>query len=268
MVQLLWDVSAQMNSSSQPQLPALFESFLLTPGNFFFRFRNALFPITFVALFFITRPALFLGSSILDRIVVILGVLIALAGQTFRVLVIGYAYIKRGGKEGRVYADTLVSKGFYAHTRNPMYVGNFLITVGLGIVYGSPWIYFFVIPFFAFVYLSIVTAEESYLKNKFKAEYEEYAKRVNRFLPNFRGLGESLKEFRYDWKRALRKDYGTLFGTFAGIVIINVWKNYYIYGFGAKKNEIILLAILLVPVILFYAVVRYLKLNGRLASSG
>ena len=234
-------------------------------GNFFFRFGNVLFPITFVVLFFTTRPALFLDNPALDRIVSAAGILIALTGQAFRLLVIGYAYIKRGGKEGRVWAENLVIKGFYAHTRNPMYVGNFLMTVGLSMLYGSPWAYFAVIPFFSFVYASIVAAEENYLKSQFGKAYEDYMRQVNRFVPNFHGIRQSLAEFRYDWRCALRKDYGTIFGLIAGILFISGWKAYYVFGFEASRKEIFTCGLLLIPAIAFYAVVRALKLSGKLS---
>ncbi len=262
MVQLLRDCSAEMNEVKT----SVWRQFVLVSGNFFFRFRNALFPVTFAVLFLLTRPALFLGNQTLDSIIVMLGILVALAGQVFRLLVIGYAYIKRGGKEGKVYADDLVVRGFYAHTRNPMYVGNFLITVGLSLVYGSPWVYFFVIPFFSFVYLSIVMAEETYLRGKFGREYEEYERRADRFWPNFRGIGDSLKEFQYDWRRALRKDYGTVFGLMFGILFIKAWKAYFIFGFAEKKSELFVFGLLLIPAIVFYSVIRYLKLSGKLVS--
>ena len=239
---------------------------MISAGNLFFRFRNALFPIIFVALALLTRPAFFLGNPHLDQIVVWLGIVTALAGQCFRLFVIGYAYIKRGGKDGKVYADDLVTQGVYAHSRNPMYVGNFLIAVGLGLVYGSPWVYFFVIPFFAFVYLSIVEAEEAYLRKRFGQTFDDYAKRVNRFIPDFRGLGKSLAGLQYNWKKVLRKDYGTLFGTFFGMVAIRIWKLYYLFGFAEKKNAILFLAAFIPPGLCLYLLVRYLKLTGRLAS--
>ncbi len=239
---------------------------MISAGNLFFRFRNGLFPVIFILLALFTRPAFFLGHPDLDKIVVTLGILIALAGQCFRLFVIGYAYIKRGGKDGKVYADDLVTQGVYAHSRNPMYVGNFMIAVGLGLVYGSPWVYFFVIPFFAFVYLSIVEAEEAYLKKRFGKEFDDYAERVNRFWPNFRGLGKSLAGFEYNWKKVLRKDYGTLFGTLFGIVAISIWKMTYLYGFAEKKSTILSLALFIPVGAILYSLVRYLKLTGRLAS--
>ena len=45
-------------------------------------------------------------------------------------LTIGYEYIVRGGRQGKVYAEDLVQGGVFAHSRNPLYLGNLLIIVG------------------------------------------------------------------------------------------------------------------------------------------
>jgi protein-S-isoprenylcysteine O-methyltransferase Ste14 len=236
----------------------------LACGKFFFKHRNGLFPFLFAVLVLVTRPALFMGSVALDRMVVALGVVAALAGQALRLAVIGYAYIKRGGREGKVYAADLVVRGFYAHSRNPMYVGNFLIAVGLGLVFGSPWVYAFVIPFFSFAYLAITAAEEAYLRAKFGPQYEAYERSVNRFIPNFRGLGKSLEDYSYDWRKALSKEYGTVFGCLLGMVVLSIWKQVYLYGYASRKPLVLGLAALLVPIFIFYAVARFLKVTKRL----
>lgn len=242
----------------------MIQKILLASGNLFFRVRDALFPVIFIGLFLFTRPALFWGNEFLDRFIVATGIITALAGQCFRLSVIGFAYIKRGGKEGRVYADDLVIEGFYAHTRNPMYVANYLMTVGLGLMYGSPWVYFFVIPFFSYVYLSIVVAEENFLRTKFGAGYDEYCRKVNRFVPDFRGLKDSLNKYSYDWKKVIRKEYGTLFGTLFALDFIPLWKAWCLYGFSEKKTEILVRLLLLVPGIFGYLWVRKLKKSGKL----
>lgn len=242
----------------------MFHKILLASGNLFFRVRDALFPTLFISLFLFTRPALFLGSESLDRVVVALGAVTALAGELLRLSVIGFAYIKRGGKEGRVYADNLVIEGFYAHTRNPMYVANYLMTVGLGLMYGSPWVYFFVIPFFTYVYLSIVVTEEDYLRGKFGADYDVYCRKVNRFIPDFRGLRQSLEKFSYDWKKVVSKEYGTFFGLFLALDFIPLWKAWWIHGFSARKTEIVI-RLLIIPAGFFcYLLVRQLKKSGKL----
>ena len=236
-------------------------SFTQRCGNFFFKYRNGLFPGVFAVLFLVSRPPA-AGNFPRDFFAMALGILLVLAGQGFRLAVIGYAYIKRGGKEGRVYADDLVTRGFYAHSRNPMYVGNFAVVLGICILYGSPWAYFFVLPFFAFAYESITVAEETYLRERFGAEYEAYRRRVNRFWPNLQGMRESLKEFEYDWKRALRKDYGNIFQNFSAALFVLAWKCW------AGPRAVVFYGVLPAAALLaaFYSWARVLKKSGRLSS--
>lgn len=238
---------------------------IISAGNGFFKFRNAIFPVTFLLIFLVSRPGSYsLGSRTADRAVFVAGALLALAGQAFRLAVIGYAYIKRGGKEGKVYADTLVVRGFYAHTRNPMYVGNAAIAIGMSLIYGSAVTYFVAIPFFIFVYLCITATEEKYLRGRFGASFESYMKNVNRFIPNFSGLGRSLGEFRYDWKKAVRMDYGTSFLVFLGIGFVGAWRAYPRFGPRAVITFVAYGAVLLI----YYGWARFMKKTGRLASAG
>jgi protein-S-isoprenylcysteine O-methyltransferase Ste14 len=142
-----------MNSNSS-LYPAL-----LASGRFFFRFRNALFPVVLLAVVILAQPAELLGNPALDRFATALGLLIALAGEAFRMIVIGYAYIRRGGRNKEVFANELVTRGFYAHTRNPMYVGNFMVVVGFALLFGSAGVIALVVPFFAWVYLAITSTQ-------------------------------------------------------------------------------------------------------------
>ncbi|HVP77271.1 MAG TPA: isoprenylcysteine carboxylmethyltransferase family protein [Thermodesulfobacteriota bacterium] len=241
-------------------------AFLLRSGALFFRFRRYLFPVFVVILFFFTRPALFLGSRNLDVLIVMIGWIMALAGLGFRLFVIGFAYIKRGGKEGKVYADNLVVEGLYAHVRNPMYIGNFFIIVGLGLIHGSLWVYIFLIPFSTFAYLSIVVTEEEYLRNRFGAEYDAYCANVNRFIPDFSGIRQTLNTFTYDWKKALRKEYGTSLGGLIGCYATGLRKMYLCYGLNLSAHKLLLIIVPIIFIGIAYGVVRYFKKKGKLKS--
>ena len=240
------------------------EKTIITLGKFFFKYRNALFPLVYLGLLVLTRPALFLGNARLDRYVCALGVLLTVAGQALRVLVIGFAYIIRGGRDGKVYAESLVQSGFYAHSRNPMYVGNYLMMVGFVLLYGSLWGYVLVLPFFTLVYYAIVKTEEGFLREKFGREYDEYSARVNRFIPSVRGLQQSLQSYRYDWRKVLQKEYGTITLLLCGILLVLVWKEIALFGPERVRREIWVLALMLIPILVFYGTVRYLKKSGRL----
>jgi hypothetical protein len=164
------------------------------------------------------------------------GVLMALAGGVLRLVTIGYEYIHRGGKDKKVYAGRLVRGGVYACTRNPMYTANLLIAAGMTLATCSPVAYAVLIPFFAFVYQAIVSAEEAYLQKKFGRDYEEYCTTVNRFLPSLRSLGRSVS-MRFDWKRAIMKDLSTLMGLLVGLSLLPVWRSYFLEGFVAAKAK-------------------------------
>ena len=74
-------------------------------------------------------------------------------------LVIGLVYITRGGQNRQVWADALVDRGMFAHSRNPLYVANLLLFLGLAIVHNGWAMYLIVLPFFVVAYVCIVAAE-------------------------------------------------------------------------------------------------------------
>jgi protein-S-isoprenylcysteine O-methyltransferase Ste14 len=238
----------------------------LALGSFFFRFRNAVFPIVFLAVVLFVPPARFLGHPAADLAVTTAAAVVLLLGQLIRCLTIGLVYIKRGGRNKRVYADQLVVEGIYAHTRNPMYVGNFMIAAGVCFMHGSPVVYLGVLAFFVVVYLSIVTAEERYLAGRFGPEYGEYCRSVNRFWPRLRGLRETLSQHTFDWKKVVEKEYGTVFSSLIAVYMVPLWKYFTLHGWEQGRGREAVLALPLVPVIVAYGVARYLKKSGRLRS--
>lgn len=80
----------------------------------------------------------------------------------------------------------LVATGFYRYVRNPMYVGVLAVIIGhfLWFAYWNLLIYAIVV-FVAF-HTFVRYYEEPTLKRKFGAAYEDYLKRVPRWLPRFR----------------------------------------------------------------------------------
>lgn len=80
----------------------------------------------------------------------------------------------------------LVSVGLYRHVRNPMYVGGILIL--LGWVLWSPSLSMAVMPilFFVAAHMFVTLYEEPTLKRKFGGAYENYLKRVPRWLPKMK----------------------------------------------------------------------------------
>ena len=185
------------------------DSLLVRLGNVVFKVRDGLFPAVLVLLFVLTKPEWPGSSQRLDDILDLVGVLVALLGQALRVAVVGTVYVIRGGRNRKVYAEELVSGGFFAHCRNPLYVGNLLVLLGLFLIWNSPAAYLVAVPFFLLAYSAIVAAEERFLRGKFGEEFDAYCARVPRWIPDFRGLKASLAGMRFHWQRVVIKEYGS-----------------------------------------------------------
>jgi protein-S-isoprenylcysteine O-methyltransferase Ste14 len=80
----------------------------------------------------------------------------------------------------------LVVVGFYRYVRNPMYVGVLATIIGHFLWFGY-WnlLIYAVIVFLAF-HTFVTLYEEPTLKRQFGAAYEDYLKRVPRWIPRFR----------------------------------------------------------------------------------
>jgi protein-S-isoprenylcysteine O-methyltransferase Ste14 len=233
-------------------------------GNFFFHYRNVLFPVILTAGALLLQPQIIFDSPMADRILGTLGAGMALLGEAVRFVTIGFEYIHRGGKDGQIYAARLVRGGVYGITRNPMYVGNALIMIGLIVLFGSPWGYFILIPFFLFVYQSIVVAEENYLRNKFGGEYHDYESAVGRYLPTLSRVAESFSGMRFNWRRIVRQEMGTVVGLTIGFILIPVWRTYYLHGIDPSKAAAARAFWLCLGVLVVYFFLKRLKKNNKL----
>lgn len=236
-------------------------------GHFFFFARNALFPLVFLLLLFTTQPEFPFDNERTDMWLDLLGFMIVLSGQACRALAIGQAEnIRRGGRQKRVAAKRLIQHGIYAHTRNPLYVGNLLIVIGLGLIANNHWWYIFVFPLFLSVYWSIVFAEEDFLSRQFGQEYTEYRQTVNRFLPRLQGIRRSCKECEFDWMRVFRKEYSIACSWLSMTIGLLIWERWKRFGYAQRELQIEGLTLGLVLVLLLYVSIWRLKLAGKLQS--
>lgn len=233
-------------------------------GNFFFKYRNWIF-ILFYAALFIPSPALFSPKWFGPHYYywpIGLGLFITCMGQLIRGLTIGLAYIVRGGKEGKPYAEGLVTEGIFSHCRNPLYVGNILMLLGVGILANSLLYVAIMIPVFLFIYQAIVLAEENFLRGKFGAGFDAYCKNVNRWWPNLKGIGITFRSMHFNWKRWILKEHTTQFIWLIGITLLLLLNYPQLTGHDEKLRNI-LLGVILACLLLIYLLIRYLKKTGR-----
>jgi len=236
---------------------------MLAIGNFFFKYRNLLFVFLYLALF-IPSTEIFREERLGPDYYLyplILGLSITIFGQLIRGVTIALKYIVRGGKNKEVYADDLVTEGIFTHCRNPLYVGNILMLVGVGILINSLLFVAVFIPLFLFIYQAIVLAEEHFLRNKFKAQFDAYCSKVSRWWINFNGLGKTMSKMDFNGKRWLIKEYNTQTVWATGIAIILLFYYPQLTNYDTDLRDKIFISSLVILGIYYFSI-RYLKKSG------
>jgi protein-S-isoprenylcysteine O-methyltransferase Ste14 len=76
----------------------------------------------------------------------------------------------------------LVTTGIHGWTRNPIYLGLFLIYVAIAVAARSPWILILTLPLAIAMRYGVVAREEAYLERRFGDAYRDYKARVRRWL--------------------------------------------------------------------------------------
>jgi len=263
------------SSSAKVPLPAIpppvlagrRHSFMISCGNWLFAYRDYLFPLLFLLMLLTTKPSLPFDSERIDRWLDVLGLAVILAGQACRCLALGFVdNIRRGGRKKRIAAQALIRRGVFAHTRNPLYVGDLLIVCGLVIIASCQWGYVLILPMFLGVYWAIVLAEEDFLRQKFGPEYVAYCRTVNRFVPKLTGLRQSFADCFFDWKRVVRKEYGITCTWMTLTLLLLIWKQWERFGYTAGKPQIQALYVLFLLPVVCYGGGLWLNKSGRLKS--
>ncbi|MEZ4802167.1 MAG: isoprenylcysteine carboxylmethyltransferase family protein [Gelidibacter sp.] len=191
------------------------------------------------------------------------GLCIAIVGQLIRMVTIGMEYIVRGGKNRRIYADGLVTDGMFSHCRNPMYVGNIMLVIGMSILSNNIMAVIVMIPFFIFIYQAIVRAEEAFLRDKFGAGFDTYCANVNRWMPHLNGISQTFRNSNFSIKKVMFKEYGTTFLWTLGATLLFVYNTYWFATDFTFERHLVGPVITLALLLTFYLTTRYLKKSER-----
>ena len=79
--------------------------------------------------------------------------------------------------------DALATSGPYAYTRNPLYLGSFLLGLGFTIASSQWWLGFIFAALFLGIYLPVMRVEAATLAEIFGENYQRYAIAVPLFFP-------------------------------------------------------------------------------------
>ena len=223
-------------------------------GNFLFKYRGQ-FP---VILFVLSVPFLYFTESINESSIVYwnyTALLVSVLGFLIRFYTIGTTPKGTSGRNTKEQiADYLNSTGIYSLVRHPLYLGNYLIWIGIAIFTYN--IYFIIIVSLLFwiYYERIMFAEERFLEKKFGDEYLNWSNGIAAFIPSFTNFTKTI--IPLSLKSILRREYAGLLATVIGFAFIDVVRLYFTTGI-LNVTEF-MLQILLVTVVVV-VVLRSLK---------
>lgn len=141
-----------------------------------------------------------LGFQAATMLLLILGIVFAGLGAMLRVW--GSAYVGAGVVNSpRMHGQTLLADGPYRRTRNPLYLGTLLHTVGIALLM-PPAGAVFAIAAIWILQVRLALAEEPFLTERFGQLYREYEARVPRFLPSPKPMVPAAGQ-RPQWLQAL-----------------------------------------------------------------
>ena len=234
-------------------------------GNTLFRHRG---PIPAI-LFILAIPVVYftnistLNSVIVDTITYI-AILVSITGFWVRAYSIGTT---PGGTSGRntkeQVAKSLNTTGIYSTVRHPLYLGNYLIWIGMVIFTFN--IFFILIVSLAFwlYYERIMFAEERFLESKFGSKYLNWSLTVPAFLPSFKNYIKS--EIPFSIISVLRREYSGFLATVFGYTFIDNLRYYFLSGKFDYKRISIYIFVISIIITLF---LRTLKHSNRLNEKG
>jgi hypothetical protein len=109
--------------------------------------------------------------------------------------------------------EQLATVGPYAFTRNPLYLGSLILSVGFALAARSGWIMAGIVLLFFVIYLPVIRGEEGFLRERFP-QFDEYAREVPRLFPRVRRGGQRSGSFSWElyWKHG---EYNATLGSAA-----------------------------------------------------
>src|SRR5262245_1428577 len=146
----------------------------------------------------------------IDWHLVYTGAIFIIAGEALRLWAVRHIGVVSRTRTTRL--GPLVTSGPYAHTRNPLYVGNWLLWTGFALGSSLRWMVPLSWAVFAVQHIFVVQWEEQLLAQRYPASYGRYAGIVSRWLPRLSRLEIRAVPYRrpHPWSDVMFSERGTL----------------------------------------------------------
>ena len=118
-----------------------------------------------------------------------MGIILVFFGFIIRITARGYK------AEKSPQGNFLITDRIYSLLRHPMYLGTFLIGLGIILVLFRLWLLLFFLLIFLSIYIPQINKEEKKLLVKFGKKYKLYCKKVPKFFPRLSSLFKNPRYF-------------------------------------------------------------------------
>ena len=199
-------------------------------------------------------PAVFFrldNNTWFDEGTEVFGVVFILLGQVLRTSARGHK------AEHSRQGNMLIQGGPYELVRNPMYLGIFLIGLGIVLMLFNWWVVGIFLFVFIVRYLLLIFKEEKILLEKFPKDYPDYKNRVPRLFPlRLVSLQEDISEYlplKFAW---IKKEIGTMLAVLFIAVFVESWEGIRNEGIRIYLKEAMMVIII---IMLYIGLVIYLS---------
>ena len=229
-------------------------------GEWLFRWRSYL-PLGFIALVVlgICHPDHLARHQVMHPAWDWLCLAVSCSGLVVRALVIGHAPRRTSCRSTKhQVAWQLSSSGIYSVVRHPLYVGNFLIWLGVAMCTLLGWLVAIFVLAYWLYYERIMLAEEEYLRRQFGQEFVDWTARTPAFMPGWRNWRNPALPFSV--RNVLRREYSGWLAVVAGYAGLEFVRRLRVDG-RMELDLAWLIALFLAAAI--YSTLRFLKRHTR-----
>jgi protein-S-isoprenylcysteine O-methyltransferase Ste14 len=197
-------------------------------GNFLFKYRGQIPALLFVlAVPFIYLTDYISISQQAQSYFLYTAIILSTIGFLVRFYTIGTTPQGTSGRNTKKQVATVLnSSGMYSMLRHPLYLGNYLIWLGIAVATFN--IYFIVIMSLLFwvYYERIIFAEERFLERKFGDIYLNWSNTLPAFIPALLNFKKSDTPFSII--TVLRREYASILAAVIGFTFIEGFRHYFI----------------------------------------
>jgi len=179
---------------------------------------------------------------------------VSLLGLGVRIMTVGYTPANTSGRNVKEQvADQLNTTGMYSIVRNPLYVGNFLMWLGIAMLTMNIWFVAAFVFMYWIYYERIIYAEEQYLIRKFGDHYTDWAAQTPCFIPRFKGY--VCPALKFSWKKVIKKEKNGLLALLLVFSVMDIVGETIVN----EPPKYLVFAVITTIVLIAYFIIKYIK---------